>query len=143
MRTPEEIKRYQKIIANKDEIIGEARRQADSMLESAEKERKRLVSENEIMREAYQQAQKLLEDTQTEAQAMIDKATEESDGIRQSAMDYTDYLLQGVQELLAHSMENFQSKFTALNSQMMSSYDVVTANRKELASQGTEPAEEQ
>ena len=33
LKTPDEIKRYQKIIANKDKIIGDAQAQAERMLE--------------------------------------------------------------------------------------------------------------
>ncbi len=141
MRTPEEIKKYQKIIANKDDIINEAKRQAEETVTQAERQRSQLISESEIMKEAYAQSQKLLEDTQNEAQKIIDKATVDADDIRQGAMNYTDYLLQGVQELLSHSMENFQSRFNALNTQLQNSYQVVTANRNELASQGAQQAE--
>ena len=142
MSTPEEIKKYQKIIANKEEIGSEARKQAEATLAEAEKQRDRLVSESEVMRQAYQQAQKLLEDTQAEAQKMINDATVESDGIRQSAIEYTDYLLQGVQELLSNSMENFQSRFHALNSQLENSLQIVVSNRRELSGQPEEEVQE-
>ena len=36
MKTPDEIKRYQKIIANKDAILADARTKAESMLEEAQ-----------------------------------------------------------------------------------------------------------
>ena len=141
MRTPEEIKKYQKIIANKDDILGEAQHQAEEMVANAERQRSQLVSESEIMRIAYEQSQKLLEDTQAEAQKIIDNATVDAEDIRQSAMNYTDYLLQGVQELLSHSMENFQSRYNSLNAQLQNSLKVVVSNRQELAAQGAQPAE--
>ena len=45
MKTPDEIRRYQKIIANKDAILEDARQKADKML--SEKERKKREREGE------------------------------------------------------------------------------------------------
>ena len=49
MKTPDEIKRYQKIISNKDAILADAQAKADSMLEEAHVQTNELVSEHEIM----------------------------------------------------------------------------------------------
>ena len=48
MKTPEEIKRYQKIIANKDAILADAQAKADGMIEEAQIHTSELVSEHEI-----------------------------------------------------------------------------------------------
>ena len=56
LKTPDEIKRYQKIIANKDAILADARAKAESMLEEAQIHTNELVSEHEIMQQAYAQA---------------------------------------------------------------------------------------
>ena len=53
MKTPEEIKRYQKIIDNKDAIIADAQTKADSMIEEAKAKTDELVSDHEIMQQAY------------------------------------------------------------------------------------------
>ena len=47
-------------------------------------------------------------------------------------MNYTDSLLAGLQDFLAHSMDSMQSRFGAFYNQMNASYQVVTANREEL-----------
>ena len=52
MKTPDEIKRYQKIIANKDAIIADAQAKAESMIQEAQITTKELVSEHEIMQRA-------------------------------------------------------------------------------------------
>ena len=49
LRTPEEIKKYQKIISNKERILQDARDKADAMLNMAQAETVRMVDENEIM----------------------------------------------------------------------------------------------
>ncbi len=145
MRTPEEIKKYQKIISNKDEILSEAKKTADNTIYEATKQKEEMVSQSEIMKEAYAQAQQLLSDTEAQAQKMIDDATVEADEIRQNAMDYTDSLLSGLQDFLAHSMDSMQNRFNGFYNQLNASYQVVVANREEIRSQvstAAAPAEE-
>ncbi len=135
MRTPEEIKKYQKIISNKDEILTEAKRQADDTIVEANRQREEMISQSEIMKQAYSQAQQLMQETEAKAQKMIDDAAVEADEIRQSAMTYTDSLLAGLQEFLAHSMDSMKTRFNSFYSQMNASYQVVASNRQELRNQ--------
>ena len=67
MKTPDEIKRYQKIIANRDAILADAKAKADAMIEEAQVQTTELVSEHEIMQQAYAQANEIV--TQATAQA--------------------------------------------------------------------------
>ena len=68
MKTPDEIKRYQKIIANKDAILADARTKAESMLEEAQIHTNELVSEHEIMQQAYAQANDIVTAATEQAQ---------------------------------------------------------------------------
>ncbi|MBQ7145480.1 MAG: hypothetical protein IJR95_01755 [Lachnospiraceae bacterium] len=135
MRTPEEIKKYQKIIANKDEILTEARRQAEDTLVEAKRLKEEMVSQSEIMKTAYADARQLMTETEEKAQNMINEATLESDEIRASAMSYTDSLLSGLEDFLGHSMESIKSRFNSFYNQMQASYEVVASNRQELRNQ--------
>ncbi|MGX8728416.1 MAG: ATPase, partial [Lachnospiraceae bacterium] len=56
LKTPEEIKRYQKIISNKDAILADAQSKADGIIANAEARAKELVSQHEVMQQAYAQA---------------------------------------------------------------------------------------
>ena len=60
MKTPDEIKRYQKIIANRDAILADAKAKADAMIEEAQVQTTELVSEHEIMQQAYAQANEIV-----------------------------------------------------------------------------------
>ena len=60
LKTPDEIKRYQKIIANKDKIIGDAQAQAERMLEETTAYVNHLVEEHQIMLKAYERAEEVL-----------------------------------------------------------------------------------
>ena len=56
LKTPDEIKRYQKIISNKDAILADAQAKADSLIAEAQAKTKEMVSQHEVMQQAYAQA---------------------------------------------------------------------------------------
>ena len=56
LKTPDEIKRYQKIISNKDAILADAQSKADNIIAEAQAHAKELVAQTEIMQQAYAQA---------------------------------------------------------------------------------------
>ena len=68
MKTPDEIKRYQKIIANKDAILADAQAKADGMIQEAQIQTNELVSEHEIMQQAYAQANEIVTAATAQAQ---------------------------------------------------------------------------
>src|SRR5574344_810161 len=72
LKTPVEIKKYQKIIDNKDAIIKEAKEQANEILNSAQAQTEKLMNEHEIMQRAYSSANKLIEQATAKAQGILD-----------------------------------------------------------------------
>ena len=56
LKTPDEIKRYQKIISNKDAILEDAQTKADALIADAQNKAQELVTQHEIMQKAYAQA---------------------------------------------------------------------------------------
>ena len=131
-KTPEEIKRYQKIISNKDAILADAQAKADSMLEEAHVQTNELVSEHEIMQQAYAQANEVVMAATEQAQQILDNATNDANDIRLGAVQYTDELLAGVESIVGHTMDSYTSKFDGLVNSLKECYDVVRANRAEL-----------
>ena len=53
LKTPDEIKRYQKIISNKDAILEDAQAKADAIIADAQAKAQELVTQHEIMQKAY------------------------------------------------------------------------------------------
>lgn len=133
LRIPDEIKKYQKIISNQDVILGEARAQANAMIQEANAHTNELVNEHEIMQRAYAAANQVVEDASIQAQGIVDAAANDAYNIRQNAIQYTDDMLNSLQNIIAHSMEGAQGRFDAFLSSMQSSYDIVTTNRSELS----------
>lgn len=60
LKTPDEIRRYQKIISNKDAILEDAQSKADAIIADAQAKAQELVTQHEIMQKAYAQAMILL-----------------------------------------------------------------------------------
>ena len=144
MRTPDEIKKYQKIITNKEAIladakkqaetmVNEARTQAEAMLADAGKQKAELIDQHEIMQRAYTQANEIVNEASAQAQLLLDSAVEDADNIRMGAISYTDDMLQSLQTIISHTMETANKTFSSFVESMQSSYDVVTSNRNELS----------
>lgn len=94
LKTPDEIKKYQKILNNKDAIISDAKEQAESILNAAQIQTEELINEHEIMQRAYAQANQLIEQATAQAQRILDSATEDANNIRIGAVQYTDDMLE-------------------------------------------------
>ena len=135
MKTPDEIKRYQKIIANKDAILADAQAKADSMLEEAQIHTNELVSEHEIMQQAYAQANEIVMAATDQAQQILDEATMDANNIRLSAISYTDDMMANMEQILATAINESGEKYKNYLTSIQSCYDVVRQNRSELAPQ--------
>ena len=60
MKTPDEIKRYQKIISNKEAILNDAKAKAEALINEATVHTNELINEHEIMQQAYAQANEVV-----------------------------------------------------------------------------------
>ena len=132
MKTPDEIKRYQKIIANKDAILADAQAKAESMIEEAQITTKELVSEHEIMQRAYAQANDIVLAATEQAQQILDNATNDANDIRISAMQYTNDLMATAEGIIGHTLDSYTTKYDGLVSSLQECYEIVCANRAEL-----------
>lgn len=133
MRTPDEIKKYQKIISNKEAILADAKDQADSMLNAAKVHTQELVNEHEIMQRAYAEAEEIKDQAYMQAQTILDQATEEANQMRYSAVQYTDDMLANLQRIIEHSIESSRTKYEGLLNALDKDLNVVISNRNELA----------
>ena len=132
LKTPEGIKRYQKIIANKDAILSDAQAKADEIIAQAQIQTNELVSEHQIMQQAYAQANEVVSIATNQAQEILDKATEDANSIRTAAIEYTDNLLSNLENIVVHAIDTSKAKYDGLLSSLQNCYDIVKANRNEL-----------
>ena len=132
MKTPDEIKRYQKIISNKEAILNDAREKAEAMINEAQIHTDHMVNEHEIMQQAYAQANEVVQQAVNQAQQILDTATSDANGIRQSAMKYTDDMLAELQGIIKTAIGDAQSKYTGLLDRLKSCETVIDKNRADL-----------
>jgi cell division septum initiation protein DivIVA len=132
-RTPEEIKKYQKIISNQEAILSNAKGQAEAMLAEATKQTNELINEHEIIQKAYARAGEIIEQANAQAQQIVDRAASEANALREGSIRYADEMLKSLQTIISHSMESADSKHNAMMASLQSNYDIISANRRELA----------
>lgn len=143
MKTPDEIKRYQKIISNKEAILNDARAKAEALINDATLHTNELINEHEIMQQAYAQANEVVEMATRQAQDILDNATIEANGVKAAAMQYTDDILGNLENLIAQSIESTQQHFDRTIDSMQNCLNIVKANRMELNPSEGEGEQEQ
>lgn len=141
--TPDEIKRYQKIISNRDAILKEAENKAADIIKAAEERAEALVSEHEVFQQACAKAHETLADAVARAQAMVDEATNESDRlryeanrdsdkIRTGALAYANDMLAEIENSIGNAYESINAKSSMLVSTLKANLDTIIGNRLEL-----------
>lgn len=103
---PGELKQSRTIVNSRNELIGQARREAESIIRQAQDKAKQLVSQEAIYEEAKRQCQEMI--AQTRAQVA---------GIRKASNDYMDEALRKTEEAISQSLGDVQDvrvRFRAL-----------------------------
>ena len=131
LKTPDEIKRYQKIINNKDAILEDAQTKADALIADAQARAQELVT---------QQANDTINAANKQAQEILDSATQDANSIRLSAITYTDDMMANIGSVLNTTLEDAGVKYKTFIDSLQSCLDVVNHNRQELAPQTAQAA---
>lgn len=132
MKTPDEIKRYQKVISNKEAIIKDAREKAQALIDAAAVQTNELINEHEIMQQAYAQANEVVTMASRQAQEILDNATIEANSLRSAAMQYMDDVLAHLENIIAASTQSAMSNYDSLIGSLNQYRDVIQSNRNEL-----------
>ncbi len=132
MRTPDEIKRYQKVISNKEAIINDARERAQALIDEATAQTTELINEHEIMQQAYAQANEVVTMATRQAQEILDSATIEANSLRAAATEYMDDVLSHMEEILTSSIQTATSNYDTLIANLTHYRNIIQSNRSEL-----------
>ena len=103
---PVELKQARTIVESRNELIGQARREAETIIRQAQEKAAEMVAEENIYKEAKRQCQEMVAQTQSR---MAD--------LRKASNDYMDDALRRTEESIAMSLEdvrNTRQKFAAL-----------------------------
>ena len=132
MKTPDEIKRYQKIISNKEAILNDARAKAEALINEATVHTNELINEHEIMQQAYAQANEVVSMASQQAQDILDNATIEANNVRAAAMQYMDDMLAHLENIINASTQSARQGYENLIVSMNQYRDIIQSNRNEL-----------
>lgn len=103
---PSELKQAKTIVESRNEVITNAKREAETILKQAEQRAKQMISQEEIYRQAEQ-----------EANDMIRTAQQKIKELRQATNDYVDDAMKQTEEAIAQSlseMRETRNKFRSL-----------------------------
>lgn len=103
---PVELKQARTIVDSRNELIGQARREAEGLIRQAQEKSSKMVEEEAIYQEAKRQCQEMVLQTQSR---MAD--------LRKASNEYMDDALRRTEEAIAMSLEDVRdtrSKFKAL-----------------------------
>ena len=135
MKTPDEIKRYQKVLANQDAILADAQKRAQAIVAQANIQNQEMVNEHEIMQQAYEQANQVIDTATQQAQEILNNATRDANEIRYGAIQYTDDRLAELQDMVQRMVETSNSRYEAMMNNFQEFYVLITSNREELIPQ--------
>ncbi len=103
---PVELKKARTIVESRNELIGQARREAENLLTQAQEKADQMVKEEAIYQEAKRQCQEMILQTQSRMAE-----------IRKASNDYMDDALRRTEEAIALSLDDVRdtrAKFRAL-----------------------------
>ena len=103
---PAELKQARTIVDSRNELIGQARREAEGLIRQAQAQADKLVEEEAIYQEAKRQCQEMVLQTQNRMSEL-----------RKASNDYMDDALRRTEEAIAMSLEDVRdtrTKFKAL-----------------------------
>ncbi len=132
MSTPEEIKRYQKIIASKDRILSDAQNNANLIIEQANSRAATLIDESEMVHQANQRAEEIVAAAIDEARKIVATANKDAMQIRTGAITYTNDLLTNAESIIKNAYTNTKSRYDMVFQALQEDLDIIASNKREL-----------
>ena len=117
---PVELKQSRTIVESRNELIGQARREAENLIRQAQDQANKMITEETIYQEAKRQCQEMVLQTKTRMAEL-----------RRASNDYMDDALRRTEEAIAMSLEDVRdtrAKFKALVEAQEKRTDTVTGD---------------
>lgn len=106
LNIPSEIKQARGIVADRTEIITNAKKEADSIIRNADERAKAMVAEQEIVKLAQEKATEIIANAQAKTREM-----------RKAAQDFVDDIMKRADEGLTANLAEIRKTRAALHSQ--------------------------
>ena len=105
-RLPSELKQSRTIVESRNEIISQARREAEAIIRQAQEQAKQMVTQEAVYIEAKKRSEELVQQTQTRIEEL-----------KKVSNEYMDDALRRTEEVIAQSLDNVRdtrTKFRAV-----------------------------
>ena len=135
LRTPDEIKRYQKIIANRDAIIADDESKSEQILASTREKAREMLNEHEIMQQAYREANEMIMQASQEAERIRREAKEEAEQIRAGILNYSNDILNELEKIVSEVYDIAISKYEGFVNALGANLNIIRQNKQELMEQ--------
>lgn len=103
LNMPQEIKQAKMIVADRKQIIDDARKEADSALKIAEERARKLVDTSEIVRQSQERAKEIISQTNSQNREL-----------KRATNDFIEGALKGCEDALAEALQQIRSTRQAL-----------------------------
>ncbi|MBP5224471.1 MAG: hypothetical protein J6Z38_02675 [Lachnospiraceae bacterium] len=130
--TPEEVKKYQRMLSNRDKIMADAKKRANEIEEKAVAYANHMVEEHQITKMAYDKANEILEAAKEQANKLVYEANEQANQIRQGSQEYSTQMLENLHSVLAGTIDDYQNRYATLISSLSEHQNIVEQNINEL-----------
>lgn len=101
---PSDIQQAEEVTARRDQIISDAEKEANNVIQAAKLEAERIINEDDLVVEAHHRAAEIMK-----------KAEDESTEMREAAYDYVDGLLEQTQVNLSDIIKKINKDRQSLN----------------------------
>ncbi len=100
---PAETRQAKRVVSERNKILEEARKQAETLISAANKQRTDMLESSEIVKQARQEAQRIILEAQTTSKK-----------IKNATNNYVDTVLQKTEESLMANLKDFHGKRQAI-----------------------------
>lgn len=135
VKIPAEIDRCKKIMRNKEAILMNARKEADTILAEANVTAQQLISETTIVQQANQQAYDTVELAKSQANEIIANAVAQANEIQLGAMQYTNDIMMNLRNYMEATMNAERANYENLLQTLNNDYMIASANLEEVQTQ--------
>lgn len=111
---PSAIKESQRMIAERDRILDDARREAESIIEQARQHALEMIDQSAVTQAARQEAERIVARSQEEAGRMVLRSRDEANALIRDAEDYTLDVLQQLVSQLGGSLQQAKNGIQAI-----------------------------
>ncbi|MCT4612922.1 MAG: ATPase [Clostridia bacterium] len=121
LKLPTEIKQAKWVVEERNKILLDAKKEADTIIADAERELARLVADNEITKKAMDEAERIIEDANQTAREM-----------RLGSIEYADNVLYEMEKSVKSAMEQVHHQFVNMEDHLTETAATIHTNREEL-----------